>query len=461
MKKYIIFTLASLLLVTACREDDEQEGFNNLRAIFSPDKSFFVFTGLGYEWNSSILSKGIWTSYNGVPANGSIREFPYLEEGDILGKLQVLNSETKPGFQPEYRLIESIPLDAVNIDPKSGYVTLKDPSALMANKNQNLTIQAEIGFANRDLPLKLVFDIQELTSEEVIRVESSPNDQIILAYPHLTQNYPIGQSKVKSLFGDIHFVADTQRGLKIDPKTGEIYVNEPGFFDLSKGYSQSYLVGIEVTHPRTTQIWKKQISFKLWLSNAESMDCFNNNALLFNSNITGDNFQLVNPKNEVNMIANYTQGRSDEFTFVLSQPKLLCEVVSWSPVNYGDLTFELLNEKGISLLRQTGQKTYLGESEDDGWGIFPVYSPLLTSKFPYYLEANKLYSIRRIDLEDDEVVDWGFYTPYPLYYSTTLPGLDFPVQYGDITILSASYQNENKQKIDHTGIPLIDLRFSD
>ena len=448
MKK-LVFAGILVLFFTTCSDDDSQDGLSDYRAIFSPDTKFFSITDTNNE--SDHLMKGNWTGSSAF-SNGTIREFPLLEIGDTLGRLSVLNSWKKTNESIEYKLIKSIPPGAVRVDPNSGYVILNDPYGLVYPNISFLEVETETKMGSRIMPFKLKLGVEELKAERVIPSHGYNLYHFIPTYPYLQTGYEVNTVKVTPIFGQVTYaISPSEKGLKIDPISGVISVDNPQLLDYNMIKSLSFVVNTQVSHPMVEKKWNREFPGKITLTNLNSTACNSGNGFLFSATDRGENFVINKPSDGTELVKRTGIYQSDEYSFMLSRPKVLCTVTVWAGFYAGAYSIELLDENNETLMiSRTGEPPVIDYVEGTAFGDFMVYSPKLTAPMPVQLEANKTYTIKRFD-------------PYSnsnnYKYAGHTQRIEFPVNYGDVTILSAKHDLSN-QKLDLNGIPLIDLHFA-
>lgn len=460
MKK-LVFAGILVLFFTTCSDDDPQDGLSDYRAIFSPDTKFFSITDTNIE--SDHLMKGNWTGSSAF-SNGTIMEFPLLEIGDTLGRLSVLNSWKKPNESIEYKLIQSIPPGAVRVDPKSGYVILNDPYGLVYPNNSFLEVETETKMGNRIMPFKLKLGVEELKAEWVIASQAYDLYHFMPTYPYLQTGYEVYTVKVTPIFGQVTYtISPSEMGLRIDPISGMISVDNPQLLDFNKIKSLSYVVNSQVSHPMVEKKWNREFPGKITLTNLNSAACSSGNGFLFSATDRGENLVINKPADGTELVKHAGEYQSDEYSFMLSQPKVLCAVSVWDDSFYTDeysdshFIIELLDKNNETLMTsRTGGPNVIDHVEG-GFGDYMVFNPKLTAPMPVQLEANKRYTIKRVHSSIPDLIDEPNYS---YEYAGHAQNIEFPLIYGGTTILGAKHIDRFNQKLDLNGIPLIDLNFA-
>lgn len=450
MKKVMIFSILVLLMI-AC-SDEDTDGFSDYRTFFEPNNTFFGRDQqLPYNF---YLSKG---TYFGAVAsvNGSMFEYPILEIGDTLGRLLVLNAWKEPDQTLEFNLIASAPPDVVQVDKTTGHIILKDPSSLVKSKNSSFEIQTETKLGKRMLSLDLNFRLEDLAGANVLYNTELSIEKFTLTYPYLESGYELGIAKASSILGSIKYlISPPHQGLKIDAESGKITVDNPKLMDWNLVKSLPFKVTAQVSHPLVETKWNYDMEGRINLVNVSSLDCTGGNGFLFSSTDNGENFKINKTDSGIEFLEATSYYSSDDYSFTLAQPKTLCTVSSWSQ---GDpyLTFEILDENRLVLLRNDSEAPKIIGSTSTESGSYPIYNPIVKAQMPIKLEANKKYTIRR-SYEDG----WDYYPATKFSYAVADQKIEFPLQFGEVTILSTSLSS-NHQIIELVGIPLINLHFTE
>ncbi len=438
MKNYVLLIAFAICLLN-CGEDNDADHFGYTVPAFK-----------------LITDNGLLNLY----------EFPVAMEGDTIAQISVLD-----GFgEEEFYIQESVPANAFQIDLKSGYLTIKDPTDLILANHSNISATVEIRIGKKSIYISRTIPMKKLTDEIVISTEELQRYYLTLAYPFIKEGDEIVKLNASAMFGDLSYKLNLVTGndaLSIDVNAGIIKIRKPEFLNVTENRFIPFGVNINVTHPRTDKIWSRTIYSTLVVTNANELTCNSNESFLFEVNNPNE-FYRIKPNNEGTVFSlNAGEMTSGEYTFVLDQDKKLCSVSTWSS-SASDIDFELLNDQGQIMMRNTVYPKYIQIAADGEymceWGCYDDYDDFLKSQMPYHLEAGKMYTIRcKINSIDPSNFEAEYLSYAGLGWNEetweTEETISFPIQYGELSILSAKFHKGSNELNDIKGFPLIDLFF--